>query len=389
MKKSIQNWIVFAFLAISLTACALTMVPYRGDQTFRRELPHSTDDIYQGILDYAVTHNFEVATHGEARGLLRVQYSFPGTSTWTQASSVMSQYAEPIGSSINPYGRLPYVTVSVKIDPLSRNRSEIALTSRFETFGEPQGFGGIGPFQLNSKGVWENQLLDDLEASVIAATDRKGPTTKPKGVTSGTAFFLNPQGYLLTSQHVVEDCARITLKLFNQQDHEANVVVADQGNDLAVLKTTYQPRSHAMFRGDTNVRSGDSITAVGYPLAFMLSAEPRVTTGTVSAVSGIRGDIRVFQIEAAVQPGNSGGPLFDDRGHVIGIVSSRLSDLAVAEATGTIPQNVNFAIKYSIAQLFLDANKIVYFTEKMGPKLDTSEIMDRAKAFTPYIRCIR
>ena len=137
------------------------------------------------------------------------------------------------------------------------------------------------------------------------------------------------------------------------------MVAADQTNDLAVLKTKYQPRSHAILRGDIGVHSGDSVTAVGYPLAFVLSAEPRVTTGTVSAVSGIQGDFRVFQIEASVQPGNSGGPLLDDRGHVIGVVNSRLNDLAMVEATGSIPQNVNFAIKSSIVQIFLDANRLV------------------------------
>ena len=387
MKKSIQNWIIFSFLAISLTACALAMAPYRGDQTFKREVPRSINGVYRSILDYAITHNFEVPAHSEARGILRLRYRFPGASTWWQASGVMSKYTEPIAPTINPYGRKPFVTVSLKIDPLSRNKSEIRLISRFETFGEPQGIGGIGPFQLNSKGVWENELLDDLEASVIAAVDRKDQARRPTGATSGTAFFLNPQGYLLTNQHVVKGCGSITLKLFNQQDYEANVVAADQTNDLAVLKTKYQPRSHAILRGDIGVRSGDSVTAVGYPLAFVLSAEPRVTTGTVSAVSGIQGDFRVFQIEASVQPGNSGGPLLDDRGHVIGVVNSRLNDLAMVEATGSIPQNVNFAIKSSIVQIFLDANNISYFTSEPGPKLSTSQIMHMAREFTPYVQC--
>ena len=236
MKKSIQNWIIFSFLATSLTACALAMAPYRGDQTFKREVPRSINGVYRSILDYAITHNFEVPAHSEAQGILRLRYRFPGASTWWQASGVMSKYTEPIAPTINPYGRKPFVTVSLKIDPLSQNKSEIRLISRFETFGEPQGIGGIGPFQLNSKGVWENELLDDLEASVIAAVDRKDQARRPTGATSGTAFFLNPQGYLLTSQHVVKGCGSITLKLFNQKDYGANVVAADQTNDLAVLK---------------------------------------------------------------------------------------------------------------------------------------------------------
>ena len=70
MKKSIQNWIIFSFLATSLTACALAMAPYRGDQTFKREVPRSINGVYRSILDYAITHNFEVPAHSEARGIL-------------------------------------------------------------------------------------------------------------------------------------------------------------------------------------------------------------------------------------------------------------------------------------------------------------------------------
>ena len=69
MKKSIQNWVIFAFLAISLTACALAMAPYRGDQTFKREVPRSINGVYRSIFDYAITHNFEVPDHSEARGI--------------------------------------------------------------------------------------------------------------------------------------------------------------------------------------------------------------------------------------------------------------------------------------------------------------------------------
>ena len=214
----------------------------------------------------------------------------------------------------------------------------------------------------------------------------KGRPARAK-TSSGTAFFLNPRGYLLTNQHVVDDCKSITLKLFNQPDYEARVVAADEHNDLAILNTKYPSQSHAVLRGNADVRSGDSVTAVGYPLSFVLSAEPRVTTGTVSATSGIQGDTRVFQIEAAVQPGNSGGPLFDDHGHVVGIVSSGLNQLTVAAAIGSIPQNVNFAIKSTIAQVFLDANKIDYFTAEAGPRLDPAQIMDRARGFTAYVQC--
>jgi uncharacterized protein len=97
-------------------------------------------------------------------------------------------------------------------------------------------------------------------------------------------------------------------------------------------------------------RQGDSVVALGYPLTGLLSSDVNVTTGVISALAGVRSDTRFLQLTAPVQPGNSGGPLLDMSGHLVGVVSAKLN--AVAVATGDIPQNVNFALKGGVAKKF-------------------------------------
>lgn len=112
-----------------------------------------------------------------------------------------------------------------------------------------------------------------------------------------------------------------------------------------------------------------------------------ITTGNVSSLAGLRGDTHFLQITAPIQAGNSGGPLLDASSNVIGIVVSKLNALKVANATGDVPQNVNFAINANVLASFLDANGVDYKTATRGPVLSTHEIARRAQAFTVLIEC--
>jgi S1-C subfamily serine protease len=95
----------------------------------------------------------------------------------------------------------------------------------------------------------------------------------------------------------------------------------------------------------------------------------------------------MIQTTAPVQPGNSGGPLLDQSGNVLGIISSQLDALRIAEAIGKIPQNINFAIKASVVRAFLDANGVEYRTASSIAKLDSTVIADQARKFTFAVEC--
>ncbi len=129
------------------------------------------------------------------------------------------------------------------------------------------------------------------------------------------------------------------------------------------------------------------MVVVGFPLQGVLSSDLNVTTGIVSALAGPGNDRRLLQMTAPVQPGNSGGPLLDLSGNVVGVVVGKLDAIKLAQLTGDIPQNVNFAIAGGIARAFMDANGVHYEMASSDATLSPADITERAREFTLLIEC--
>jgi hypothetical protein len=203
---------------------------------------------------------------------------------------------------------------------------------------------------------------------------------------AGSGFVISTQGHVLTNNHVIDGCA--TLRVNGEHASATPKVVAkDPRNDLALLMITSPRRHVARFRQGRAVRPGEDVVVVGFPLRGLLAPQANVTTGTVSALAGPNNDTRLLQITAPVQPGNSGGPLLDQGGNVIGIVASKLDALRVAEVTGDIPQNVNFAVKASVARIFLESQGVAYETADTRKKLEPADIAERARKYTVVVEC--
>ena len=131
------------------------------------------------------------------------------------------------------------------------------------------------------------------------------------------------------------------------------------------------------------------MVVVGFPLMGLLASGANITTGVVSAMAGLGDDSRMLQITAPVQPGNSGGPLLDQTGNVVGVVVAKLNALIVARRTGDIPQNVNFAIKGSVVRTFLDVNAVKYAIAPSNSTFDAATIGEHAVNFTVPIECLK
>ncbi|CCG40932.1 trypsin-like peptidase domain-containing protein [Magnetospirillum molischianum] len=204
---------------------------------------------------------------------------------------------------------------------------------------------------------------------------------------TGTGFVIGRDGTVLTNAHVVESCRSISVTAADGQAIPATLQAKNTTDDLAALKTSLRGDDVGRFRADRPLRSGDEVVVIGFPLSSLLSREANITAGVISAMAGLRGDARHYQITAPVQKGNSGGPLVDMSGTIVGVVSSKLNAMKIAGQTGDLPQNINFAIKADIARRFLDSNSIRYETAAAGPVGSAADVGERIKRVTVFIQC--
>lgn len=175
------------------------------------------------------------------------------------------------------------------------------------------------------------------------------------GASTGTAFFVSWEGHLVTNYHVIKDRQKIQVQIREGDLVAAQVIATDAENDLALLRVDAigQP---LRLRTRRELVKGEEVFALGYPLIAIQGQEQKATFGRVNALSGAQGDIRFAQVDVPIQPGNSGGPLIDRRGEVVGVVTSMLHQQKVLEMAGVIPQNVNYALKAGYVETALDEN---------------------------------
>jgi len=202
----------------------------------------------------------------------------------------------------------------------------------------------------------------------------------------GTGFYITQQGHVLTNNHVIDGCTDITVTRLGAPSEKARLVARDSTNDLAILSTDYAPPSVPALTMRTRV--GEMVYAYGYPLNGLLATTGNFTIGNVTATAGLGDDTRTLQISAPVQPGNSGGPLLDQYGNVIGVIQAKLDALKLASVTSDLPQNVNFAIKSTVALNFLEANGVsASLDAQTSDRLDGEAIAERSKSFAVRINC--
>jgi S1-C subfamily serine protease len=212
------------------------------------------------------------------------------------------------------------------------------------------------------------------------------PQYAEKEISSGSAFAASTKGHLLTNNHVISECARVEIGGVGA----AAVVSRDKGNDLALIQTKTQSgmELEPLKVRSKSTRLGEEVIALGYPLRGVLGDGLNVTTGTISALSGLGNDSTQLQFTAAIQPGNSGGPLVDRTGAVVGVITSKLSDVAALKAGGFVPQGLNFAIRKEIAIAFLETQGVsLEPKEEVAAYLTVADIAQQARKSVLPIIC--
>jgi S1-C subfamily serine protease len=211
----------------------------------------------------------------------------------------------------------------------------------------------------------------------LAQQVRASDPSKNRGRSTGSGFFISDNGHLVTNWHVIKRAKHLQVRT-QGQSYEGTLLVADKANDLAVIKIDAHsaPLPIVSSRG---VLLGDDVFTIGFPDSEMQGVKPKLTSGSISSLSGIRDDPKCFQISVPIQPGNSGGGLIDSKGNVVGIVCATLNPVvAAARQNGGTPQNVNYAIKSSLLLALLE-NIPEIAKELPAPR--TSQPVSRVEVF--------
>ena len=211
--------------------------------------------------------------------------------------------------------------------------------------------GGRGEYVLEN--IIVKEFMTDEELEKKAPKNISSIEGEWKG--NGSGFFINEKGYIATNYHVVKDASAIQVEYFQKgikNTFDAKVIVTDKKNDLAIIqindsKFKTLPSIPYVFNSTTK-DVGSEVFALGYPMADVMGDEIKFTDGKISSKTGIEGDITVYQISVPIQPGNSGGPLFDNKGNLVGITSSALNKEYFNS------ENVNYAIKTTYLKNLID-----------------------------------
>jgi S1-C subfamily serine protease len=206
-------------------------------------------------------------------------------------------------------------------------------------------------------------------------------------VVTGTGFTISQKGRILTNYHVVQGAKSIYV-VTKTGKHPVNVVAEDIDNDLALLG--YFPSSAFFpFSNNPKIALGQEVLALGFPLQGLLAPTMNLTTGNISSLAGIQNDTRMVQFTAPVQAGNSGGPLLDRSGNIIGVVTQKLNALRTNEIAGDLPQNINFALRGSIVLNFLETNSVSHSPLSSTRIMSNETIGEMANTRVFMIECHR
>lgn len=242
-----------------------------------------------------------------------------------------------------------YATLSIVAAPEQKTRLALMASSMQR---------GRGADLTVPQGGTLHLLLQTANSAALVAGN---PTPPPPSASvgsvsgSGTGFFVNNTD-LVTAAHVTGGCTRLSLA----DGSPLTVVAADTTLDLAVLTATERSSNWLSLSPTIVPRLGEQVTALGYPYLGALAQGLTVTGGNVSAMNGIDGSSGEVMISAPVQPGNSGGPLLNSNGSVIGVVVARVNDMEILKETGTLPQNMNFAVPNGPLTAFLQKAGVLF-----------------------------
>ena len=238
---------------------------------------------------------------------------------------------------------------------------------------------------------YDDEEVEDSKESYFDVDRELEEEIKPAGYGSGV--LISQEGIIITNYHVVDGAKSIEIKFPSLKTiYSAEVVTKDPVTDIAVLKIdSYKKsvdsgKSIPLTKNSKKNQSGLEVHTIGYPLVELLGITPRLSSGRISSPFGLNDDPRYFQIDNPIQPGNSGGVVFDNLGNIMGIIIATINSELIYSQTGTIPQNINFAIKISYIQALLDnTNYEIDYSSSSNENIKLEDLVAKIQPFTCQI----
>lgn len=207
---------------------------------------------------------------------------------------------------------------------------------------------------------------------------------------TGSGFVISTDGVIATNAHVIEDAERIEIHLNTElgtKKYAATILLKDESNDVALLKINddeFKGFNSLPYSILQTTEIGEDVFTIGYPLNSLMGANYKVTNGIISSNSGLKDDVRFIQITTPIQPGNSGGPLFNKDGNIVGLTTSKLNERAV----GTSVENVNYAIK---ATYLINIYNMLPKKEELSSNtsLSDKDLKDQVKVLKNYVCLVK
>lgn len=312
------------------------------------------DDDFFGITSYFDNDRQQFTI--TAGGPLNVRTGRPtGYSYLSNREGTWHHYSE--GGRVREYVELPesYIDAIVAAsDEAMSTRSRVVEAGRIALL-----------MKKNYEATRAGAEHPSNSAPALSSTPEGQP---PRPLGTGTAFFVSDDGYLVTNSHVVHGATKLWV-VVDGRNIAATLVEEDTVNDIALLKVDTSTRALPLALGGST-KPGADVTVLGYPRVDVQGPAQKATFGHINADSGASGDVRYFQVSAAIQPGNSGGPMLDEAGAVIGIVSKSLA--------GMLVQNVNYAVKIAYALPLLISHNVEYKIASRGPALSRTDLVEGA-----------
>ena len=203
-------------------------------------------------------------------------------------------------------------------------------------------------------------------------------------VASGTGFYVSDTGHIITNHHVIDGCK--DMKVHSKGNVlETTKISEDRRNDLALLKTTESPKHSFALSMESPFPLQDIVVA-GFPFGEKVSSTLKFTQGIVSSIAGLGNDYSQIQIDAALQPGNSGGPILDEYGNVVAVAVAKLSLKKILKDFGVVPENTNFGVKASAVRNLMEGNGVSF--KSPNTELISKKKLSRvATDGTVYLTC--